>query len=97
MISTVPTPQFTQHVQVVSAKSSPCRDQRLHKLTSVLRLLSDYKSLFTIFCLVYHANARDVSFDGLEQQVLDQMDVDNKYALWPADKLEYSSVGLDVG
>lgn len=30
-------------------------------------------------------------------QVFDQVDLDNHYALWPADKLEYSAVGLDVG
>lgn len=30
-------------------------------------------------------------------QVFDQVDVDNGYKLWPADKLEYSAVGLDVG
>lgn len=26
-----------------------------------------------------------------------QIDLDNQYALWPAEKLEYSGVGLDVG
>lgn len=30
-------------------------------------------------------------------QVFDQTNVDDRYALWPADKLEYSAVGLDVG
>ena len=30
-------------------------------------------------------------------QVLDQMDLDAGYALWPANRLEYSAVGLDVG
>lgn len=30
-------------------------------------------------------------------QVFDQTNVDEHYALWPADKLEYSAVGLDVG
>eukprot|EP00775_Hariotina_reticulata_P011553 gene11553-11696_t len=42
----------------------------------------------------------DISPDGLvpsTYKVLDQMDVDSNYGLWPADKLEYSAVGLDVG
>lgn len=30
-------------------------------------------------------------------QVFDQVDLDSHYALWPADKLDYSAVGLDVG
>lgn len=29
--------------------------------------------------------------------MFDQVNVDDHYALWPADKLEYSGVGLDVG
>ena len=29
--------------------------------------------------------------------MFDQMNVDNKVTLWPAEKLEYSAIGLDVG
>jgi hypothetical protein len=32
-----------------------------------------------------------------QPQVLDQMNLDSGYALWPSSQLQYSAVGLDVG